>query len=1290
MRFGVYMCGERPGISNRNLFSDQYLAETLPATPAWRNVSEDKLEVVANELNEHWPSTASGRTVSEFEEPFVRRVFQTLGLSVGQTTNEGHVTHDSAMAASELIKKPESPAGDMSDAVVITWDPSLDIRSQGNDIGHPSYQMHQLLQENDSTWGILTNGRRWRLYHSASSHRLDWYYEIDLPVLLEAGDLAALKYFYCFFGVDAFIPDGSDECFLDAVYAESTAFTEVLRDDFEEQSLRALTVLVDGFLSHPDNHLGEASLPVIYTSSLVYLYRLLFVHYAEANWEVDRQRAVVPSHLAARKQHVANGAEGDHDHDARLWSQFEDIFREFDEGAGFQAYPGELFHTASSGDTLEEIGFLSQHTIGDRHLAQVIEMIKQRDQSAKEGIDYAALDVRDLGRLYENLLEYQPAIAEAPFVIDGNTYRVASEDETSDISPGEVYLTTNANTRKATGSYYTPPYVIEHIVAETLEPLLAEIRRETADSDGDATKCTDRVLELSVVDPAMGCGHFLLEVIDYLALAIVGAHADHDGPACDIQSVRHRVAQECVYGVDVDPIAVEIARMSLWLQCSPHGAAVTGLTDHLKPGNALVGSDITDLETIVTEQSASQDEETISLLEDYARSSLDGNAASDTPPTSRLELLLNVHTAAAFGIEGISDSVYDRLIPAVTDDDQWGELTSTEWFQTAQSMADVDRFFHWKLAFPEVFAGPIQTSGFDVVLGNPPWTIVSDDRLKRYLWNTYEYQSDRPDLYRFFIERGLQISARHVGMITPNTWFVMSAATALRRAIIERGSLARASRVPADTFEGVGANMITFLIDLDGGHDQIEVYELESTSDVNRVRTIRYDDLDPEEHLIELQIGTQQRHLARSMAERADPLRAVAEATTGYQLYHTSIHDHETIENNVYHSDEQKTDRHIPEVRGGSLTPFHIDPTPDGYIDASATFYRRPPERFLRGEKVLIREVTGRDGIVAAHTNRSLFFPKSILSVTPSEEQYSAAYLCGLLNSTPITFYLLVSGEKSAQALFPRLSISALNQLPVPSGTQPIPPVIRAEIEHATDLPTELIASCPTIRDGIETVAERLQDVTAERRSINLDLGNYLDQVPKCRTLADLPGFQLVEGASNTIFSETAVSRPSLKLVRVHFITTDSGICVEGIARYRPKAPDTRDTDRWGFVETDPTPIISISTDDTFEHAFLTDYLEYIVNRAADGTAGFRPSTTTTNSLIDRLGGIELPAFVQAATPYQRYAHNKQRAATLDAEFQALRELLDALVYALFELDSADRALIERTVRTTGYQPAVD
>jgi type I restriction-modification system DNA methylase subunit len=245
--------------------------------------------------------------------------------------------------------------------------------------------------------------------------------------------------------------------------------------------------------------------------------------------------------------------------------------------------------------------FLETCAVGDRALVDAIDLLSRRTAATgREFVDYRTLGVRHLGSIYEGLLEYQPRYAIEPTVAvrDGKGERWVAEAELtrplgSRKTPrvvdrrqaGQVYLETDRGERKATGSYYTPQYIVEYIVENTLGPLVEEaverVKARAKEARGKAARAeaeqslrqssgqalVDEILDLKCLDPAMGSGHFLVEATEYLARALAtDPYVETEAPVEeDLTYWKRRVVERCIYGVDKNPLAVELAKLSLWL-----------------------------------------------------------------------------------------------------------------------------------------------------------------------------------------------------------------------------------------------------------------------------------------------------------------------------------------------------------------------------------------------------------------------------------------------------------------------------------------------------------------------------------------------------------------------------------------------------------------------------------------------------------------------------------------------------------------------------------------------------
>ena len=873
--------------TNRNLFSNHYLDEHLPNTTAWESISENTLRDVFDDLKsliDNERDLVEEYNEAVLEDNFIKPIFDKLGITfeVQVPVTRGQRRPDYAFFENDDVRrtafKQKQEGGDFYRNVIAVadakrWDRPLDTRGERqHDFENPSYQIHVYLQETSTDWAVLTNGRHWRLYYGPTSHRLDSYYEVDLPTILKRDNLEAFKYFYLFFRREAFVEDASGECFLDEVYDESNVFAQELGEDLQDNIYEAIKILSEGFFAYSDNDLDTSKLDLVHDSSLIYLYRLIFVLYAESEGRdllpTDNHTYDEKYSLNELKQTVADRldstSQGYYNWETRVWDQLNSLFRLIDQGSQSRdipeeelyipAYDGGLFRMDSEDEGSRETRFLQQNKVGDAHLARVIDLLtRSRTRNGSEGktfVDYSSLDERHLGSIYEGLLEYQLHIADEPLAIEGEEYTPADPQEEADIEPGEVYLTTNSGERKATGSYYTPEYVVEYIVENTLGPLVREIREDllagdpfdaTGGGGGFAAEFADRVFDLKVLDPAMGSGHFLVNAIDYLAREIVDAQerqAEQQGietvaAGRDINWARRQVAQRCIYGVDVNPLATELAKVSLWLRTLAAKQPLAFLDHHLKTGNSLVGSDIEEIDALEAEPGADNGPNatladfgavrrgTIDHLMDIYQEfiAIENRELADAKEIERryqeierdelrgrLVAIANVYTAEDFELE-VPEDGYERLARGLSDDEEWAEIEGTAWYRDAQRYASASRYFHWRLEFPEAFyevhGSEQKNPGFDAVIGNPPyvsnWELSSTNRdLVLALDKSYsEIAAGHWDLYVPFCYRGLSLAKDRVGrhsFIVPSSLATEKYGRKLREYLIEQCDIASLTR----------------------------------------------------------------------------------------------------------------------------------------------------------------------------------------------------------------------------------------------------------------------------------------------------------------------------------------------------------------------------------------------------------------------------------------------------------------------------------------------------------------
>ena len=740
------------------------------------------------------------------EVHFLRPVFERLGYELGRTYDfrpgirRSHFARkvpdyvffrsEADFRAVEALKNSSDPdenhrffRASCALGEVKKWSAGLD--------GKPADQLDGYLLRAGVDWGILTNGRLWRLFHRTSSSHLIYYLEFNLEALLASYDpdqggiygretntqelLREMAPFYLFFSREAFIPDQEGLCWLDRFFQRTREELASLEEDLSRRVYSALETIAQGFFDYEKNNLSperEEDLALVYHHSLIVLYRLLFLFYAESprrgksllpvdreNYEPYSLINMVEEQL--RKRHprtLAKELSG-------FWGKLRSIFRLIDKGSpslGIQAYNGKLFSD-------EAYPFLAQKELSDWHLAAALKNLSLDDYGlyGEIRVDYSPLSIRQLGTIYEGLLEH----------------KLVYEN-------GKVTLLPTSRERKETGSYYTPDYIVKYIVENTLGPLTENASPE-------------KILSLKVLDPAMGSGHFLVEAVDFLGKALASARAGgEEYTEEDLEKAKREVVTRCIYGVDLNPLAVELAKLALWIHTAAPERPLSFLENHLKCGNSLVGAD-PDYLGGPPPQRGRPEKEAGGIFNEVFKKSLVGPLSLIT----QIEAQPEETAAQVHEKERTYENALDKLRPFKQVADAWvafffdGRMSKWKksrrerawsdllaWLSSphetkpsscagrvalaiGQNLSAERRFFHWKIEFPEVFFSDERKDnpGFDAVMGNPPYGIRIDENERRFIGVNFE--NGTPDSAAYFLELALNLTRRggNFGMIVPKS-----------------------------------------------------------------------------------------------------------------------------------------------------------------------------------------------------------------------------------------------------------------------------------------------------------------------------------------------------------------------------------------------------------------------------------------------------------------------------------------------------------------------------------------
>ncbi len=674
-------------IVNREFLSNHWLGLRLPLEPEWTELRFAAAEAAAKLIAlwekekhrvEHYGNEAG------LEEKFIQPVFEILGWSLKyQTYLQGRepdyalfVTDDKltdAIMAGRTHADFWVHADMVADAKA--WHVSLD-RPQ-RIAGHREYPPEQIewyLDRSRCDFGILTNGRLWRLVPrdiERNRPRFQTYLEVDLPALIEriaspsaqlqlgilGSELELFLRFYLLFSVHGFAPVGARRALIWRAVEGSSEHALGVSEELKERVFEALRLSIEGLLTYKPNGLtADHDLELCQTQSFVFLYRLLFILYAEdrgylpyqkndiytRNRSLARFRIEVATKLDNMQRGLDRAEFGEGS--TNLWEELKALCDIVDGGNRryeVPPYNGGLF-------SAEDHPFLEDKKITDSYVARILDQLSRaahRDHP-KLGlfrVDYRDLAIQQLGSVYEGLLELRPRHAGEDMIVvrsRGTGSRSEKiipmheappegfERTATTYRPGSVYLETDKGERRAFGSYYTPDHVVNHMVNASLRELCrsieAGVRSEIAELDraiaaaapeeravlderrrGLAGSFSERVLSLSILDPAMGSGHFLIRACQYLAEEIAtnpftpdpDANAAADGEAW-ILLWKRRVAEQCLYGVDVNPMAVELAKLALWLETVAIDAPLAFLDHHLQTGDSLIGARIDGLDSL--------------------------------------------------------------------------------------------------------------------------------------------------------------------------------------------------------------------------------------------------------------------------------------------------------------------------------------------------------------------------------------------------------------------------------------------------------------------------------------------------------------------------------------------------------------------------------------------------------------------------------------------------------------------------------------------------------------------
>ena len=686
------------------------------------------------------------QVVKEWFIPFLRSVLGYDDLAAADAVHAGgrvfRLTHRACKGAVPLLLMTHDSDLDKADPRF-----GQDGRRQA-----PHGLMQEYLNAEDAAlWGMVANGSRLRVLRDNPSLTRPSYIEVDLDLVFAEElypDFAAL-WLTAHSSRLRPIDDKPSSCIIESWRAKAHATGERVRENLREGVTASLRQLGSGFLRHPANarlhqalETGSLSPERYFQQLLRLVYRLLFLFTAEernllhAPEATSEQRAVFAGGYALSRLRQRAQRRRHYDRNRDLWQGLQVTFGALAKGApGLGLSPlGGLFRDDQCPD-------LDAAAIANEPLLEAVHTLAFfRSGNSLVRVNYRDMDTEEFGSVYESLLELRPLIN-----VDTLPWTFTfTGDRTGEQSTGSE--------RKLTGSYYTPPSLVNELVKSTLDPV---IDQATSARPADPRAA---ILDLRVVDPACGSGHFLLAAARRLAaeLARIEAGAATSDEATRQQALRE-VVQHCIYGVDRNPLAVELCRTALWMETVEPGKPLTFLDSHILQGDSLVGildpgimvngipdaaykpltgddkavcSDLRKrnrrpVQRGLFDQDAVQEVAVASLdldampedtLDDVERKRATYEAASHDYARTREALRADLFVGAYFAPRTQTTL---ELVPHTQDLHRLGGQTPQRRGvkKLVRELAGRHNFLHWHLAF----AGIMQDGGFDAVVGNPPW-----------------------------------------------------------------------------------------------------------------------------------------------------------------------------------------------------------------------------------------------------------------------------------------------------------------------------------------------------------------------------------------------------------------------------------------------------------------------------------------------------------------------------------------------------------------------------------------
>lgn len=737
------------GFTNNGLFASHYIRTSGPSHPSWNKCLEESKNLV--DLRN-------------------KQLIEGLGFEITSSPANTHV-----LRAKGQDKRVV--------AVLLDQNESFDGKSPRFQSSPVEWGLNMASNEG-APWLIAIRDSQIRLYPAkdgvgvGQKSQVETYFEIDLITI----DEEKSAFLPLVFSAEALSEGGTADELLRESKKFAAALGTRLRERVYESIVPQLSTEIANQLRDKGHKLDTDGLQLAYGLTLRVLFRLLFQAYAEDRGllPAGRNERFDKNSLKDRAADlIKHGPDFEFGDASSIWLDCMQIWNAIDQGSPemqIPAYNGGLFGTD---ETLHPEGFLiGSLRVPDRVMGPALRALVI-DDTTEDGVpgmvDFRSLSVREFGTIYEGLLESSLSVAEQDLTVDEKGAWVpAAKGETVLAKAGEVYFHSASGERKATGSYYTPSFVVDHLIERSVEPALKNHLVKVKDKivAGDQAAAYDLFFDFRVADLAMGSGHFLVAAIDKIETvmrafllepgnSIEGVESElkrleeaaknalgvDEAAYAEIERaslLRRQIARRCIYGLDINPLAVELSRLAIWIHTFVPGLPMSSLDHGLVCGNSLTGIGSIDeaMAAILPHRQGAREGTLLAdplefVIEDAlteAKYLLLNSANADEATKREVAESRVASELARRAIEKVRHLFDVALGNRSAVISAGGAVTESELLKFSEDPV-LNEFVlsvspaHLPLCFPEVFIR--ENPGFDVLLGNPPWEKV---KVEEQVW----------------------------------------------------------------------------------------------------------------------------------------------------------------------------------------------------------------------------------------------------------------------------------------------------------------------------------------------------------------------------------------------------------------------------------------------------------------------------------------------------------------------------------------------------------------------------